>query len=63
MAEEISDFGGPMAGEIVSPAPLKHARSQAELTRVRQGWVLIALAATNVVITSVVLLHSFGIIP
>lgn len=53
-----------MTAELVRPPkePLKHARSQAELTRVRQGWCLIALAATNICITALIALHVFGVL-
>lgn len=46
----------------MTDAPLKHARSQAELTRVRQGWCLIALAATNIGLTALVVLHVFEVL-
>jgi hypothetical protein len=42
--------------------PLKKARSQAELTRVRQGYLLITLNLTNVCIAGLIALKTFGII-
>lgn len=42
--------------------PLKPARSEAELTRVRQGWMLISLNCLNVTMTVLILLKTFGII-
>lgn len=45
-----------------SKKPLKPYRSQAERTRVRQGYCLIVLAFTNICITTLIALHSFGII-
>lgn len=36
--------------------PLKHARSKAELTRVRQGWTLIALAVAQLSGTTILIL-------
>lgn len=42
--------------------PLKHARSQAELIRVRQGWMLISLNCLNASMTILILLKTFGII-
>lgn len=41
---------------------LKRARSQAELTRVRQGYLLITLNCLNVCITGLIALKTFGII-
>lgn len=43
--------------------PLKPARSQAELTRVRQGYLLISLNCLNVCIAALIALKTFGIIP
>jgi hypothetical protein len=42
--------------------PLKPARSQAELTRVRQGYLLISLNCLNVCIGGLIALRAFGII-
>jgi hypothetical protein len=42
--------------------PLKPARSQAELTRVRQGYLLITLNCLNVCIGGLIALRAFGII-
>jgi hypothetical protein len=47
---------------IQHPPDLKPARSRAELVRVRQGWVLIFLAATNVSVGALTLLKVFGVI-
>jgi hypothetical protein len=44
------------------PKPLKPARSQAELTRVRQGYFLISLNCLNVCIGALIALKTFGII-
>jgi hypothetical protein len=41
---------------------LKKARSQAELTRVRQGYLLIMLNCLNVCIAGLIALKTFGII-
>lgn len=42
--------------------PLKPARSQAELTRVRQGYLLISLNCLNVCIGALIALRAFGLI-
>lgn len=42
--------------------PLKAARSEAELTRVRQGWMLVSLNCLNASMTVLILLKTFGII-
>jgi hypothetical protein len=44
------------------PKPLKPARSKAELTRVRQGWVLICLNSINVTLGILTVLKVFGVI-
>lgn len=44
------------------PKPLKHARSQAEITRVKQGKALIFLNCLNVCIGCLIALKTFGII-
>lgn len=43
--------------------PLKKARSKAELTRVRQGYVLIVLTSINVTIGLLLLAYQVGILP
>jgi hypothetical protein len=50
------------AEEIKKAKPLKKARSQAELTRVRQGYALVLLSFTNVSLTVLIALKTFGII-
>lgn len=42
--------------------PLRHARSQAELTRVKQGWALITLSSINLMIALLILAHQLGIL-
>lgn len=42
--------------------PLKKARSEAELTRVRQGWTLIVLSSFNVAIALLLLAYQLGIL-
>ena len=41
---------------------LKPYRSQAERTRVRQGYILIMIGCLNICLTSLIALHAFGII-
>ena len=45
-----------------TPKPLKHARSQAELTALRQRHIQICLVATNVLLSGLIALRTFGII-
>lgn len=47
---------------VETTKPLKHARSQAELTRVKQGKALIYLNSLNVCIGILIALKTFGII-
>lgn len=42
--------------------PLRHARSQAELQAIKQRNIQIVLVATNVAITALVALKTFGLI-
>lgn len=46
----------------MSDKPLKAARSQAELQAIKQRNIQIALVATNVIITMLVALKTFGIL-
>jgi hypothetical protein len=48
--------------ETKPPKPLKPARSEAELTRVKQGKALIFLNCLNVVIGCLIALKTFGLI-
>jgi hypothetical protein len=48
--------------ELEEEKPLKKARSKAEVTRVRQGYLLIFLNTTNVVIAGLIALKTFGLI-
>jgi len=45
-----------------SEESLKKARSQAELTRVRQGWAQIALMGINIALATVILLNQLGVL-
>ena len=56
--QKMSEFPPLRAQDI----PLRHARSQAELTRVHQGWALIVLNIGNVLIAGAVALKVFGIV-
>lgn len=49
--------------DSASSKPLKRARSQAELTAVKQRRTQIILVATNVLISALIALKTFGIIP
>lgn len=48
--------------KVKEEKPLKHARSQAELTRVKQGKTLIFLNCLNVCIGCLIALKTFGLI-
>ena len=47
---------------VKPPKPLKPARSQAELTALKQRRVQIFLVSTNVVISALIALKTFGLI-
>lgn len=49
-------------GKKVKIKPLKPARSKAELTRVRQGWILISIGCLNVCLSALIAFRAFGLI-
>lgn len=59
---ELARIRAEVSAETHDGKPLKKARSRAELTRVKQGHLLIMLNCLNVIIAGLIALKTFGFI-